>query len=156
MTRQKLAALAVWSIAVLMAGCPEVPTEPTGPGPSLTGTGGVAGMAGIGGMAGVGPVAGIGGGGGVGGTAGLGGTGGLDGVSGTGGAAGMGGTGGTGGTGGASGIGGTSGTGGTGGGAPADMCADLVCFDVFDCALWHPNEVGPCKFTKCDAFVCKP
>jgi hypothetical protein len=36
------------------------------------------------------------------------------------------------------------------------MCANLACFDVFDCALYHPNEYGPCKITKCEALICKP
>jgi hypothetical protein len=35
-------------------------------------------------------------------------------------------------------------------------CENLACFDVFDCLLYHPAEFGPCKFTKCDAFICKP
>jgi hypothetical protein len=27
---------------------------------------------------------------------------------------------------------------------------------VFDCAIYHPNEYGPCKITKCENFICKP
>src|SRR5262249_23560381 len=35
------------------------------------------------------------------------------------------------------------------------MCQGLVCFDVFDCALWHPKEATTCGFTACEAFTCK-
>jgi hypothetical protein len=35
------------------------------------------------------------------------------------------------------------------------MCQGLVCFDVFDCFLWHPSEAPSCGFTACEAFVCK-
>jgi hypothetical protein len=34
------------------------------------------------------------------------------------------------------------------------LCADRVCFDVFDCYLWHTDALD-CEFTECDAFVCK-
>jgi hypothetical protein len=34
------------------------------------------------------------------------------------------------------------------------MCADAVCFDVFDCYLWHADIVD-CGFTDCVDFVCK-
>jgi hypothetical protein len=36
------------------------------------------------------------------------------------------------------------------------MCENLACFDIFDCALYHLAEFGPCGFTKCDGFICKP
>jgi hypothetical protein len=39
--------------------------------------------------------------------------------------------------------------------ANAGMCKDLVCFDVFDCVLWHPDEAAVCNFTDCVDFVCK-
>jgi len=34
------------------------------------------------------------------------------------------------------------------------MCANAVCFDVFDCYLFH-SDLGSCNFTECDGFVCK-
>ena len=37
----------------------------------------------------------------------------------------------------------------------AGSCQDLVCFDVFDCVLWHPDEAATCNFTACEGFVCK-
>lgn len=61
------------------------------------------------------------------------------------------------GTGGAA-TGGTAGaaTGGTGGAAAdAGSCDNAVCFDVFDCVIWH-LDLGYCGFTKCENFVCKP
>jgi hypothetical protein len=36
----------------------------------------------------------------------------------------------------------------------AGQCADAVCFDVFDCTLWHGDLVGVCNFTDCVDFVC--
>lgn len=62
-------------------------------------------------------------------------------------------TGGTTGTGGATAGGGVAGaaSGGTGG---AVSCDNAVCFDIFDCALWHPDMLN-CGFTKCEGFVCK-
>jgi hypothetical protein len=33
-------------------------------------------------------------------------------------------------------------------------CENLVCFDVFDCAIWHIDSIN-CGFTSCDGFVCK-
>jgi hypothetical protein len=33
-------------------------------------------------------------------------------------------------------------------------CKDLVCFDVFDCVLWHPEESTQCNFVDCVDFVC--
>jgi len=52
----------------------------------------------------------------------------------------------------------TSGDGGTkpsaatadGGG---EHCAERICFDVFDCALWHGDALD-CGFTKCEGFLC--
>jgi hypothetical protein len=44
--------------------------------------------------------------------------------------------------------------GGSGGGA-VDQCANEICWDIFDCFIFHPNA-GTCKFTKCEGFVCKP
>jgi len=41
----------------------------------------------------------------------------------------------------------------SGSGADAGSCDNMVCFDVFDCALWHPGNL--CGFTKCEGFVCK-
>jgi hypothetical protein len=43
----------------------------------------------------------------------------------------------------------------TGMGSTAGMCEQLVCFDIFDCALWHPDEAAVCNFTECTNFVCK-
>lgn len=42
---------------------------------------------------------------------------------------------------------------------PADpgdggMCANLGCFDVFDCAIYHAAQFGPCGFTQCVGLVC--
>jgi hypothetical protein len=37
----------------------------------------------------------------------------------------------------------------------AGSCQDLVCFDIFDCTLWHPDEAATCNFTACENFVCK-
>jgi len=37
----------------------------------------------------------------------------------------------------------------------AMSCANLGCFDVFDCAIFHPAEFGPCGFTQCVGLVCK-
>ena len=34
-------------------------------------------------------------------------------------------------------------------------CANLGCFDVFDCAIFHPAEFGPCGFTQCVGLICK-
>lgn len=34
------------------------------------------------------------------------------------------------------------------------MCENLVCFDIFDCAIFHPDALD-CGFTKCEGFVCK-
>jgi hypothetical protein len=58
-------------------------------------------------------------------------------------------------TGGTTGAGGAGGMMSTGGAAGAASCDNAVCFDVFDCVLWHP-DLGHCAFTKCEAFVCKP
>jgi len=33
-------------------------------------------------------------------------------------------------------------------------CENAVCFDVFDCAIWHLDKLN-CGFTKCEAFICK-
>ena len=35
------------------------------------------------------------------------------------------------------------------------VCAGLGCIDVFDCAIFHPAEVGPCHFTQCVNLVCQ-
>jgi hypothetical protein len=53
---------------------------------------------------------------------------------------------------------------GDGGAAPANdggavnkdggMCAEAICFDVFDCYIFHPDKID-CGFTACDGFVCK-
>jgi hypothetical protein len=37
----------------------------------------------------------------------------------------------------------------------AMSCANLGCFDVFDCAIFHPAEFGPCGFTQCVGLICK-
>jgi hypothetical protein len=43
----------------------------------------------------------------------------------------------------------------TSGDGGADHCGgDLVCFDIFDCAIWHLDAID-CGFTKCEDFVCK-
>jgi hypothetical protein len=42
------------------------------------------------------------------------------------------------------------------GDAGGDMCANLGCFDIFDCAIYHSAQFGPCGFTKCDGLICKP
>ncbi len=34
-------------------------------------------------------------------------------------------------------------------------CSHLGCIDVFDCAIYHPVEFGPCGFTQCVNFVCQ-
>ncbi len=42
--------------------------------------------------------------------------------------------------------------------APASdglSCHNLGCFDVFDCAIYHPAEFGPCGFTQCVNLVCQ-
>jgi hypothetical protein len=41
--------------------------------------------------------------------------------------------------------------------SPSDAmsCANLGCFDVFDCAIFHPAEFGPCGFTQCVGLICK-
>jgi len=39
--------------------------------------------------------------------------------------------------------------------ASSGMCQDLICFDVFDCVLWHPDEAAVCNFSDCVDFVCK-
>jgi hypothetical protein len=49
--------------------------------------------------------------------------------------------------------GGQSGGGGTGGGAL--KCDNAICWDVFDCAIFHADLLA-CNFTKCEGFVCKP
>ena len=36
-----------------------------------------------------------------------------------------------------------------------DSCQDLFCFDLPDCASFHPDEAATCKFTACENFVCK-
>jgi hypothetical protein len=80
------------------------------------------------------------------------------------GAAGRAGAGSTGGAGGAAGDPGESeddpfGLGGLGADAstppPAGMCENLGCFDIFDCAIFHPDEAAVCNFTDCVDFVCK-
>jgi hypothetical protein len=38
--------------------------------------------------------------------------------------------------------------------ADAGMCANLGCFDVGDCAIYHAAQFGPCGFTQCVAFIC--
>jgi hypothetical protein len=35
-----------------------------------------------------------------------------------------------------------------------DQCANAVCFDVFDCAIFHPDALD-CGFTACVGFVCQ-
>jgi hypothetical protein len=40
--------------------------------------------------------------------------------------------------------------------AGAAMCANLGCFDVFDCAIFHAAQFGPCGFTQCVNLVCTP
>ena len=47
--------------------------------------------------------------------------------------------------------------GGTGNTTPpaAGSCAELFCFDIFDCAIFHPDEAATCNFTACENFVCK-
>ncbi|MDB4975036.1 MAG: hypothetical protein JWN48_3377 [Myxococcaceae bacterium] len=37
-------------------------------------------------------------------------------------------------------------------GAP-NKCQNLICFDVFDCAIFHPDALD-CGFTSCTGFVC--
>lgn len=128
------------------------PTGPTGPTGSDVGAGGET----PGGAGGAGPVVTGGGGSAYGGTPsyGSGGTTGSGGGLGTGGscvpgtlfcpaAA----------TGGAGGVGGQSGGGGTGGAAL--KCDNAICWDVFDCVIFHADLLA-CNFTKCEAFVCKP
>jgi hypothetical protein len=39
--------------------------------------------------------------------------------------------------------------------ADAATCSNLGCFDIFDCAIYHPAEFGPCGFTQCVNFICK-
>ena len=34
------------------------------------------------------------------------------------------------------------------------LCADAVCFDVFDCYLWHIDSID-CGFTDCVDFICQ-
>jgi hypothetical protein len=34
------------------------------------------------------------------------------------------------------------------------MCANLGCFDVFDCLIYHAAQFGPCGFTQCVGLVC--
>lgn len=59
-------------------------------------------------------------------------------------------------------TGGATSTGGTGAGAMASggatgaaSCDNALCWDIFDCFLFHP-DLGHCAFTKCEGFVCKP
>ncbi|MDB4989436.1 MAG: hypothetical protein JWN04_4614 [Myxococcaceae bacterium] len=33
------------------------------------------------------------------------------------------------------------------------QCENLVCFDIFDCAIFHPDALD-CGFTACTGFVC--
>ena len=35
------------------------------------------------------------------------------------------------------------------------MCANLGCFDVFDCAIYHAAQFGPCGFTACVNLICQ-
>jgi hypothetical protein len=57
------------------------------------------------------------------------------------------------------GLGGLFGGGGSSDGGTADdssdggMCENAVCFDVFDCAIWHIDALD-CGFTACTNFVC--
>jgi len=37
----------------------------------------------------------------------------------------------------------------------AGSCSDLFCFDLLDCAIFHPEEAATCNFTACENFVCK-
>jgi hypothetical protein len=53
---------------------------------------------------------------------------------------------------GGAGTGGNLSVGGSGG---ANSCDNAICWDVFDCFIFHADLVN-CKFTKCEAFVCKP
>jgi hypothetical protein len=57
------------------------------------------------------------------------------------------------------GAGGTLGAGGDAGGVAgvggAGFCDNLICWDIFDCAIFHADRLS-CNFTKCDGFVCKP
>jgi hypothetical protein len=39
-------------------------------------------------------------------------------------------------------------------GGAGDMCANLGCFDVFDCLIYHAAQFGPCGFTQCVGLVC--
>ncbi|HLK37098.1 MAG TPA: hypothetical protein VKU41_10140 [Polyangiaceae bacterium] len=34
-------------------------------------------------------------------------------------------------------------------------CANQGCFDIFDCALYHPAEFSACKYTQCVNLVCQ-
>lgn len=34
-------------------------------------------------------------------------------------------------------------------------CGNLGCFDVFDCAIYHAAQFGPCGFTKCVNLICQ-
>ena len=38
-------------------------------------------------------------------------------------------------------------------GSTPDSCENAVCFDVFDCAVWHLDALD-CGFTACENFVC--
>lgn len=42
------------------------------------------------------------------------------------------------------------------GGAAKDnpICKEAICFDVFDCYIFHTDKLD-CGFTACDGFVCK-
>jgi hypothetical protein len=37
--------------------------------------------------------------------------------------------------------------------APAGKCENLICWDVFDCAIFHADALD-CGFTACTNFVC--
>jgi hypothetical protein len=53
-------------------------------------------------------------------------------------------------------AGGTTASGGTNGGGAAGAlkCDNAACFDIFDCAIFHPDLLN-CGFTKCEGFICK-
>ena len=54
------------------------------------------------------------------------------------------------------GLGGGASDGGTANQADAGECesSPRVCWDVFDCYIFHPGDLA-CGYTKCEGFVCK-
>jgi hypothetical protein len=35
------------------------------------------------------------------------------------------------------------------------MCQNLGCIDIFDCAIFHPQQAVACHFTACVNLICQ-